>query len=77
MRSYNVKENNIGRAVSDILWYKQTDRDPVTFIRIGDPFNFWTGFGILQKINLGIKIFISRVRPYNGHFLTLTQPNLT
>ena len=25
MRSYPVKENHIGSAVTEILWYKQTD----------------------------------------------------
>ena len=47
MISYPVKENPISLAVSEILWYTQTDiltdEDPVTFIqrktdkmRIGD-----------------------------------------
>ena len=27
MRSYFVKENHIGPAVSKNLWYRQTDRD--------------------------------------------------
>ncbi len=31
MRSYIVKENHIGSVVSKILWYTQTDTDPVTF----------------------------------------------
>ena len=26
MRSYPVKKNHIGSAVSEILWYKQTDK---------------------------------------------------
>ena len=30
-RSYIVNENNIGSAVSEILWDRQTDTDPVTF----------------------------------------------
>ena len=36
MRSYPVKQNPIGSAVSEILWYEQTDahtdRDPVTLL---------------------------------------------
>ena len=36
MRSYTVKENHIGSAVSEILWFTHADRDkdPNTFIRI-------------------------------------------
>ena len=33
MRSYIVKENHIGSAVSEILRYRQTNTDPVTFIQ--------------------------------------------
>ena len=32
MRNYNVKENCIGSAVSEILWYWQTDRHLITEI---------------------------------------------
>ena len=32
MRSYPVKENQFGSAVSEILRYKQTDRHPVTLL---------------------------------------------
>ena len=32
MRSYTVKENLIGLAVTEILWYRDTDA--VTFIRL-------------------------------------------
>ena len=30
MRIYPVKENSIGSDVREILWYKQTDKHPVT-----------------------------------------------
>ena len=33
MRNYTVKENNIGSAVSKILWYRQTDRHHVTILK--------------------------------------------
>ena len=32
IRSYTVKENQIGSAVSEILRYRQTDKDPVILL---------------------------------------------
>ena len=63
MRSYPVKENHIGSAVSEILRYRQTDilhtdKDPVTWYK----FPFRTLLESKKK-NINIQLFVqTRIR---------------
>ena len=43
MRSYIVKENQIGPAVGEILWYRETDRQRSCYFIVRIEFGFFHG----------------------------------